>query len=130
MDLALSGALESCKCMERIVCAYDVSCQYEINLKQRMKEEFPELDVSIIEFLIGKMHCLCHVEKCQWCYNLHFRNNVGRMDGEAAERLWAELNQAAGSTKQMTPGHRDETLDDFFSHWNRVKLYKMGEMCL
>lgn len=49
------------------------------------------------------------------------------MDGEAAERLWSEMNQAAGSTKQMSPGHRDETLDDIFGHWNRVKLYKMGE---
>ena len=125
-DLALEGVMRQCEGIDRVLIAYDVACQFCVNLKERMEQEFPDLSLDAIEFAIGKMHVQGHVEKCHWVYNLHWLNNVGRMDGEAAERLWSELNRAAGSTKHMTPGHREDKLDDILQFWNEYKLYKLG----
>ena len=51
---------------------------------------------------------------------------VGRTDGEAPERGWANINPAAQSTKEMGPGRRRDMLDDHFSDWNWKKTIKLG----
>lgn len=76
--------------------------------------------------VIGKMHGQMHVEACQYCHSLYYTRGVGRTDGEEAERFWAEANQVAGSTKQMNPGHRCDTLDDVINDWNKTKLLQHG----
>ena len=126
VDLALRGVLEQCAGIDRVVCAYNVACQYCVNVKERMAAEFPDLDVSFIEFVIGKMHIQGHVDRCHWCFNIHWLKSVGRLDGEAAERLWSECNHAAGCTKQMAPGGRDDYIDGMFGHWNLRKQVNLG----
>ncbi|KAG1749250.1 hypothetical protein EDB19DRAFT_1825495 [Suillus lakei] len=61
---------------------------------------------------------------CQWHKKLWQR--VGRMDGEAPERGWANINPVASSTKEMGPGARRDTLDDFFGDWNWKKVVGLG----
>ncbi|KAG1887840.1 hypothetical protein F4604DRAFT_1916666 [Suillus subluteus] len=48
------------------------------------------------------------------------------MDGEAPERGWANINPVASSTKEMGPGARRDTLDDFFGDWNWKKIVSLG----
>lgn len=125
-DFALRGALEGTERIKRKVLAYDVNCQYCANFLERWAQEFPGYVTEEILFLVGKMHVTSHVEKCQWVYNPNYRKHTGRLDGEEAERFWSEANQAAGSTKQMSPSHRADTLDDHFNDWNRAKILKQG----
>lgn len=52
---------------------------------------------------------------------------MARWDGEHVERLWAWLNAAAPSTKEMSPGARWETIDDFCGFANWRKTTQFGE---
>ena len=51
-------------------------------------------------------------------------------DGEAAERIWAILNHLASRTKEMSPGHRHDVMNDFYSDMNVRRLHSMGETVL
>ena len=51
---------------------------------------------------------------------------MGWTDGEEPKRGWENLNAAASSTKEMGPGHHQDTLDDFFSDWNWKKTHHTG----
>lgn len=74
------------------------------------------------------MHVQNHCEECKYLYSLYFALGVGRLDGEEAERFWAEANQIAGSTKQMNPGHRVDTIDDMINDWNKTKQLLQGKL--
>lgn len=105
--------------------SYDIACQWHRHLWQRMKT-FPEqlqLDVSSkhVTFLVPKFHLPAHIEECQTAFSFNFTPGVGRTDGEAPERGWANINPIASSTKEMGPGSRRDTLDDFFGHANWCK---------
>ena len=126
-DYALHGALEGSEQVQRRVLAYDIGCQYSINLEARFQKQFPITTVSDLEILVGKMHVRNHVEECHWRCSLNYTPGVGRLDGEVAERWWSEANQLAGSTKQMNPGHREDTLNDHINDWNRRKMQGYGE---
>ncbi len=45
--------------------------------------------------------------------------------GEGIESAWAEQNHAAGSTKEQSTGHQQDTLDDFNAYWNWSKLHRL-----
>lgn len=79
---------------------------------------------------IGKMHSQTHIEECQYCFSLYYALFVGRTDGEEVERFWSEANQAAGSTKQMNPGHHMDSLDAIMNNWNRAKQLNYGMFSL
>lgn len=97
--------------------AYDVACQYNINAEKRFSKTAPDVLelLKMVLFLVGKMHVQAHEEMCQYLYSLTYTDGVGRMDGEGTERFWAEENQAAGSTKQMNTGNREESLNDIMT---------------
>ena len=116
--------------VQRKILCYDIGCQYCVNLLYCWTKEFPNVSLDGLKILIGKMHLQNHVENCQWLYSLNYTEGVGRLDGEEVERFWAEMNQVAGSTKQMNPGHRRDTLDDIIRDWNKGKLVNMGEFSL
>lgn len=114
----------------RHVVAYDIGCQYCRHFCDRMYASFPGLRkfAKRIEFLVGKMHLQGHKYDCQYRYSFNYTEGSGRTDGEEIERFWSELIQAAGSTKQMNPGHRHDTLDDFIGDWNWTKLCKLSKI--
>ncbi|KAG2126366.1 uncharacterized protein EDB93DRAFT_1097111, partial [Suillus bovinus] len=47
---------------------------------------------------------------CQTQFSFNYSKGVGRTDGEALERGWANINQVATSTKEMGPGSCRDTL--------------------
>lgn len=112
------------------VVSYDICCQWSINLWKRMQLFPPDyhLDTSRLKFtfVVPKFHLNAHVAKCQTSYSLNYTPFVGRTDGEAPERGWADINRVASSTKEMGPGSRRDTLDDHFADWNHKKIVGMG----
>ncbi|KAG1792555.1 hypothetical protein EV424DRAFT_1475756 [Suillus variegatus] len=110
--------------------SYDIACQWHKKLWQRMTT-FPtsmQFDYvsKAISFFVPKFHLPAHVEKCQMTFSFNFKRGVGRTDGEAPERGWANINPIASSTKEMGPGARRDTLDDFFGDWNWKKVVALG----
>ncbi|KAG1892033.1 hypothetical protein F4604DRAFT_1875514 [Suillus subluteus] len=114
--------------------SYDIACQWHKKLWPRMASMPPRLqlnrDNKIIRFFVPKFHLNAHVQSCQTEFSFNFGKNVGRTDGEAPERGWANINRVASSTKEMGPGARRDTLDDHFSDWNWKKITMLGQRML
>ncbi|KAG1806398.1 uncharacterized protein HD556DRAFT_1428520 [Suillus plorans] len=79
-----------------------------------------------IQFVVPKFHLNAHIPACQTRFSFNYSKGVGRTDGEAPERGWANINQVATSTKEMGPGSCRDTLDDNFSDWNWKKVTMFG----
>lgn len=113
-----------------LVISYDIACQWHKNLWERMQifppEEALSSSVRSVLFLVPKFHLPVHVEACNLQFSFNLTKGVGRMDGEAPERGWANINPAVQSMKEMGPGTRCDTLDDHFGDWNWKKTIKLG----
>jgi hypothetical protein len=81
----------------------------------------------VVVFLVPKFHLPAHTEKCQKQFSFNLTPHVGRTDGEAPERGWANSNPLSSSTKEMGPGSRRDTLDDHFGDWNYKKVIGLGK---
>ncbi|KAG2035191.1 hypothetical protein BDR03DRAFT_803099, partial [Suillus americanus] len=57
-------------------------------------------------FLIPKFHLPAHITSCQIKFSFNFIKGVGRTDGEAPERGWADINPITTSTHEMGPRSR------------------------
>ena len=115
----------------RLIASYDIGCQWSRNLHQRFAA-YPsnpissgELDVTV---LVPKFHLAAHIEKCQTEFSFNYVPGVGRTDGEAPERGWADINAVASSTREMGPGSRRDTLDDHFNDRNWRKVSSIGNL--
>jgi len=113
-----------------LVVSYDIACQWHKNLWTRMDTYPSSLHLAtadaMVKFVVPKFHLPAHVEECQTAFSLNLEAGVGRTDGEAPERGWANTNRIAASTKEMGPGARRDTIDDHFSDWNWKKVIGMG----
>jgi hypothetical protein len=105
-------------------------CQYIINLFNRLppSDAFDQIRSGQLNFdiAIPKFHLPAHVPDCHADYSLNNLPGVGRVDGEANERNWATSNKAAGSTIDMGPGARKDTLNGFFGALNWRKRIRLG----
>jgi hypothetical protein len=105
-------------------------CQYIINLFKRLlpSDALQQIETGKLAFdiAIPKFYLLAHVSDCHADYSLNNLSGVGRVDGEANERNWAASNKAAGSTIDMGPGARKDTLNGFFSALNWRKTIRLG----
>jgi hypothetical protein len=113
-----------------LVVSYDIVCQWSKHLKRRMAKLDPAfriLDGMQALYLVPKFHLPAHIAACQIRFSFNFTKGVGRTDGEAPERGWAEVNPLAASTKEMGPGSRHDTLDAHFGDYNWRKFIGMGE---
>lgn len=133
MDYMFFSSIQSASTLQVINISYDIACQWSKNLWTRMSA-FPQqyhLDhnTKTITFLVPKFHLPAHVLSCQTTYSFNFIKGVGRTDGEAPERGWADINPVATSTREMGPGSRRDTLDDHFNDWNWKKVCLMGMSC-
>jgi hypothetical protein len=117
-----------------LVVSYDIACQWHKNLWIRMQSYPPAMHIDHINmnvrFVVPKFHLPAHVEKCQTAFSLNLEVGMGRTDGEAPERGWANTNRISTSTKEMGPGSRRDILDDHFGDWNWKKVCSMGEPSL
>ena len=129
MDYFFFSSLQGSK-IRRVVVSYDIVCQWHKNLWTRMMEFPHEFHVDrsqvFFVFLIPKFHLPAHINICQTSFSFNYTKNVGRTDGEAPERGWANLNPAASMTKEMGPGSRRDTLDDVMGDSNWKKTVSMG----
>lgn len=110
--------------------SFDVACEWSKGFVARMselprslREQLPEADWV---WVVPKFHVAAHKESCQANYSPNYVVHLGRWDGESVERNWAKLNAGAASTKEMTPGSRWETLDDFCGFSNWCKTIQLG----
>ncbi|KAG6819543.1 hypothetical protein H0H93_010895 [Arthromyces matolae] len=133
MDFMFLGSLRDSK-IEVLVVSYDIVCQWSVHLQDRMLSYPHELHLSNsikhISFLIPKFHLPAHIESCNLLYSFNLTKGVGRTDGEAPERGWANINRIAQSTKEMGPGARHDTIDDHFNDLNWKKTTQFGERML
>lgn len=110
--------------------SYDIACQWHKRLWSRMSNLPVHLQLNRAEknvrFFVPKFHLKAHVQHCQTRFSFNFTRWVGRTDGEAPERGWANFNRVASSTKEMGPGARRDHLDDHFGDSNWKKSIAMG----
>lgn len=130
MDYLLFSSLEGSDVLELVI-SYDIACQWSVNIWNRMAKysrrlHFDWTGCKII-FLVPKFHLPAHVAKCQTSFSFNLTSKVGRTDGEAPERGWADINRVATSTREMGPGSRRDTLDDHFGDWNWKKIVTLGK---
>lgn len=114
-----------------LVVSYDIACQWSRKLQRRIAAYPSDLhlrqDWSDITYLVPKFHLPAHRPLCQAKYSFNYTPRVGRTEGEAPERGWADANGTASSTKEMGPGSRRDTLDDQFGDYNWRKVSAMGK---
>ncbi|KAJ6598621.1 hypothetical protein B0H10DRAFT_2231600 [Mycena sp. CBHHK59/15] len=106
--------------LTRLYVSYDIACQWHKNIWERMKvfAEYKgvqfEQGKKYVVFLVPKFHLPAHIELCNILFSFNLTPFVGRTDGEAPERGWADANRLANSTSISGPGARRDTLDVHF----------------
>jgi len=130
MDYLFFSSMSQVEFVE-LVMSYDIVCQWHKHLWERMLA-FPDyfhidLDGKTVTFLVPKFHLPAHVAGCQTSFSFNLTRGVGRTDGEAPERGWANINPVAPQTKVKGPASRWETIDDHMGDWNHQKLIGLGE---
>ncbi|KAH6890716.1 hypothetical protein BKA70DRAFT_1120446 [Coprinopsis sp. MPI-PUGE-AT-0042] len=115
-----------------IVLSYDIACQWSINFAACCERYGPRYHDPFklghsFQYLVPKFHLPAHILACQVAYSFNYHPGVGRTEGEAPERGWADSNGLAYSTREMGPGSRRDTLDDHFGAVNWMKITKLAE---
>ena len=115
--------------VRRVAGVYDMACGFGQKVVARFQEKFPHLveELKKVIGIIPKMHLVNHKDWCRQNLSFHYTEGVGRTDGEAVERGWAISNEDARSTREMTNGHRHDTLNDQNNATNFTKSVKLGE---
>lgn len=108
--------------------SYDCQCKYCRHLIERMLEAFPSLAhlLQDFRFTIPAVHVRNHLAVCMWLFAAAFKACTGRFHGETAEQIWAEFNLLGAATRQMTMGHRQDTVIQSLTGWNLRKFVQIG----
>ncbi|KAF7358018.1 hypothetical protein MVEN_00848900 [Mycena venus] len=115
----------------RKIISYDIVCQWWKSLKARLAKlpDLVRLNVilSLIRFVIPKLHIHAHTMACQVVFSLNLVPGSAQMDGKGIERPWANIGGVALSTREMGPGSREDTLNNHWAWWNWQKLLGLAE---
>ncbi|KAF8599014.1 hypothetical protein BDV93DRAFT_450059 [Ceratobasidium sp. AG-I] len=109
---------------------YDIWCHWHVKFNERAKEYPSEIELLSDLNLIGgipKFHLVGHQQSCHNCFSLNYMQSVGRIEGEGCERAWAYLNETAGSTSEMSPGFRRDSINYLLFDWHFSKMIGMRE---
>ena len=100
-----------------------------INLRSRFKISHEDIDLSrfSMTYLVPKFHLPVHGPKCQTAYSFNYTHGVGRTHSETMEQEWFYINLTALSTREMGPGARHSTLDNYWGRWNWKKVLGLGK---
>ncbi|KAG1725096.1 hypothetical protein EDB19DRAFT_1833904 [Suillus lakei] len=129
MDYMLCNALaHNTDGLRRALTFYDVNCQYNKHLRQRVDESLHLRIPSRMDIIpgIGLWHIHGHQDKCYVWYASNFIPGAARIDGEVMETLWAPLNIISPSARGMSTPHRQECLDYQMNDCNFMKMIWMG----
>lgn len=129
-DCCVISALKAAKGLNTAFLTYDIWCKYSVNLEKRFElggaPSLSELELQLLGG-IPKFHIGAHGSGCYPKHSLNFMTNVGRTHGERVEQAWSVLGKSKYITREMTPGHRKDTLTGMFSHHNWKMLCNDGK---
>ncbi|KAI0027110.1 hypothetical protein K488DRAFT_62723, partial [Vararia minispora EC-137] len=137
-DYLVVSVMRHFKCLQPLVIAYDIACQWSKNLRDQLSRvpsrfaiaphaaSFVARVLPQTVFVVPKFHLAAHKQSCQSNFNLTFTPGVGLTDGEASERAWAGVNPVAASMKEMGPGSARDTMEDRCGFWNWRKHCGIG----
>ena len=111
----------------RIVLTYDVACQWSKNLRKRIADFPPEMQIpetTKLDVAIPGWHINGHGETCRNNFNISYMEGAGRTVGEDVETVWAGTNPLAPSIREMGPVARHDTLNDHWNGWNFRKIVR------
>lgn len=109
---------------------YDVACQHFVNLLKRMKRWLSPEVYAIIEKIIPALPSFHGDGHCWYCrdkFALKYTKGAGETYGEPVEHVWHVMNPVGLNTREMNPGHREDSLNGQFGEWNFQKIEAMGE---
>ncbi|KAF7337266.1 CxC2 domain-containing protein [Mycena sanguinolenta] len=132
MDYVVASAWQHLRALLFFLLSYDIMCQWSKSLGERLLKRLPpalqfEIARYFVKFVIPKLHILGHLKLCQETYSLLFTLGAVQSDMEGIERIWSSSGLMGASTREMGPGSRQDTLDDFWHYWNWSKVVGMGE---
>jgi hypothetical protein len=131
MDYIVASAWRHLRDLLFFLLSYDIMCQWVKNLRERLLKLPPTLRFQLahyfVKFVIPKLHILGHLKFCQDFFSLLYILGSAQADMEGIERIWSSSGLMGASTREMGPGSRQDTLDDFWHHWNWGKVVGMGE---
>ncbi|KAJ3833337.1 hypothetical protein F5878DRAFT_646023 [Lentinula raphanica] len=126
MDYIFTSTLRHFSDLLHLLISYDIACQWSKKLLERLKALPPLVRLrgilNILAFVIPKLHILGHTIKCQQSFNLSYTRGAGQSDGEGIERIWSGSGLLGTSTREMGPGSRQNTCEDYWHHWNWRKV--------
>ncbi|KAJ7796028.1 hypothetical protein B0H14DRAFT_2391100 [Mycena olivaceomarginata] len=130
MDYIFASAWRHVRDLLFFLLSYDIMCQWHKNLKERLLKLPPGLRFQLaayyVKYVIPKLHILGHLKKCQDFFSLLYILGCAQADMEGIERIWSSSGLMGASTREMGPGSRQDTLDDFWHYWNWNKVAGMG----
>ncbi|KAJ7315538.1 hypothetical protein DFH08DRAFT_971894 [Mycena albidolilacea] len=130
MDYIIASAWRHLRNLLFFLLSYDIMCQWVKNLRERLLKLPPTLRFELahyfVKFVIPKLHILGHLKFCQDFFSLLYILGSAQADMEGIERIWSSSGLMGASTREMGPGSRQDTLDDFWHHWNWGKVVGMG----
>ncbi|KAJ3821460.1 hypothetical protein F5880DRAFT_1614672 [Lentinula raphanica] len=71
-----------------------------------------------------------HPQHYRRSFNLSYTGGAGQSDGEGIERIWSGSGLLGTSTREMGPGSRKNTCEDYWHHWNWRKTIGLGTLLL
>lgn len=124
MDWVFAGGLSHFRGLKKVVISYDIACQWFVHLRKRMQEwpiarRIPS-DVAL-QPVIPAFHYPAHRDENHDEYNTRLCSGLGSVDGEAIERLWAQVGTLGVASKTMAPASRQLVIDDALSFCNWLK---------
>ncbi|KAJ7731187.1 hypothetical protein B0H14DRAFT_3517920 [Mycena olivaceomarginata] len=130
MDYIVASAWRHLRDLLFFLLSYDIMCQWMKNLRERLLKLPPALRFQLthyfVKFVIPKLHILGHLKFCQDFFSLLYTLGSVQADMEGIERIWSSSGLMGASTREMGPGSRQDTLDDFWHYWNWNKVVGMG----
>ncbi|KAF7349558.1 CxC2 domain-containing protein [Mycena sanguinolenta] len=130
MDYIVASTWQHLRTLLFFLLSYDIMCQWSRNLRDRLSKLPPALRFQLaaffVKYVIPKLHILGHLRKCQKNYSLLYTLGTAQADMEGIERIWSSSGLMGASTREMGPGSRQDTLDDFWHFWNWNKVVGMG----
>ena len=132
MDYLVAACLKFRLVLTLLLISYDIVCQWALRFAERMRTLPPHVRVELptapgeLRYAIPKYHLRAHKEEGHNKYSLNLMPGVGRVCGEQIERTWPKHSETAGSTREMGPGSRHDTLEDHFGYTNWRVFVSLG----
>ncbi|KAJ7615463.1 hypothetical protein FB45DRAFT_1035452 [Roridomyces roridus] len=131
MDYISASALRHFLKLLFFLFSYDIMCQWYKKLQERLLALPAAIRFHLanyfVKYVIPKLHILGHLKFCQDFFSLLYTLGSAQADMEGIERIWSYSGPMGASTREMGPGSRQDTLDDFWHGWNWGKVVGMGE---